>query len=386
MGKQNQIVVYAQPQKKKKKSGKKKKGQKQRMVQFITQKKPRRPQSRGVRSMSQALQQFQLAMRNPFSADALGVRVVDAVCYPTTVSHLRYKITCTTTAGGAFQAVLLPFLHANAILVAGTTSGNPGVYANNPSVSYAATAATLKSFFTCYRVAAWGVRVILTDSNQNAKGTYTLAPIMLSGNVPGENTLVYAAANTAALCSGFGVPVPTEAIASMPAAVAVNAQDMMTKGELVARGLCYNASAYDMKQISNTGVFWNAANTSWFAQGPHLWNGAAGVETETVETNGAGRADGQCAYLLSVANAPASTAEFQLEFIYHIEGVPQPSSGVVMTSTPSPAGSTSTMERVLSAMVSASEYFQMGTQIAERLGNLGTSMYQFNSRARYLLR
>ena len=174
--------------------------------------------------MAAAVRQFQIALRNPFSPEALGVRAIDAVCYPTTVSHLRFKQTCTTTAGGAFTAVLLPFLHANMILVSGTATGAPGTYAGNANISYAVSGATLKSFFSACRVVSWGVRVILTDSNQNAKGTYTVTPVLLGGYVPGENICTVAAFNTTAQCAAFGVPVPTEAIASMPSAVAVNAR------------------------------------------------------------------------------------------------------------------------------------------------------------------
>lgn len=336
--------------------------------------------------MGSAVKQFQLALRNPFSPDALGVRVVDAVCYPTTVSHMRFKVNCTTTATGTFQIALLPFLHANSILYAGTTTGNPGTYGLNTSVGYVTTGATLKTFFSCYRVAAWGVRVILTDSNQNAKGTYTMAPIMLAGNVPGENGLNgVAATGPAQLLSAFGCPAPVETIASMPGAVAVNAQDLMTRGELLARGLTYLPTAYNMKALNNTGVvFGGAGGDDVFIQGPGIWDTA--TKTTTLpEVNGMGQGDGQLAYLLSVANAPANTSEFQLEYIYHIEGVPQPSAGVVMTSVPSPAGSTSTIERVTAAMTSAGEYFAMGTQVLDRLGNLGTQMYRFRNRSRMLM-
>lgn len=357
-----------------------------RNVQFVTMpKKRKRPRNIGAgqKSMAGALRQFQLALKNPFSPDALGVRVVDAVCYPTTVSHLRFKTTCTTSAQGTFQCVLLPFLHANVIVTAGSLTGNPGTYVNNTVVGYAATAGTLRGFFTCYRVASWGVRIILTDSNQNAKGTYTVAPVLLSGPVPGESTLSVAAAGTTNILNAFAVPSPTETIASMPGAVAVNAQDLMTRGELVARGLTYLPNAYNMKQVSNTAQVWVGDQS--FTPGCGLWKAAGSLMTN-VETNDTNDARGQIAYLLSVANAPASTAEFQLEFIYHLEGVPQPSAGVVMTSTPSPAGSTSTIERVLSVMNSAGEYFEMGTQIADRLSTLGTQMYHFRNRGRMLLR
>lgn len=353
------------------------------MTMIALPKRKKRSKS-GTKPMGAALRQFQLALRDPFSPDALGVRVIDSVCYPTTVSHLRFKATCTTTATGTFQAVLLPFLHANSILAAGTMTGNPGVYAYNTSVSYVALPNALKTFYTSYRVVAWGVRIILTDSNQNARGTYTLAPVMLAGKVPGPAALGLTAANNAAIMAAFGVPTPSEAIASMPGAVAVNAQDLMTRGEMLARGLTYSPTAFDMKAVTNDGVVWSGG-TKHFHQSPAIWDSATSV-TSIVEQTTVNQGQGQLAYLLSVANAPASTAEFQLEFIYHIEGVPQPSSGVVMTSTPSPAGSTAVLERVLAAMTSAGDYFAMGTNVADRLGQLGTQMYRFRNAGRQLLR
>ncbi len=369
----NQVVVYTTPQNgpKNKKKKRAPRGPIRNLVVLRKPKKANRPRI----NASGAMRQFQLALRNPFSPDALGVRAIDAICYPTTVSHLRFKQTCTTTAGGAFQAVLLPFLHANMILAAGTTTGAPGVYGANTAVSYVTSGVTLKNSFTNLRVVAWGARIILTDSNLNAKGTYTLAPVMLGSVVPGESVLqTNAAANTAAICAAFGVPVPAETAASMPGAIAVNAQDLMAKGELLARGVMYNASAYDMKCVSGSSTAWNG--TLYCVPGQGLYN-TVGPSFTNVETNNLAEARGQIGYLLSVNNAPASTAEFQIEFIYHVEGIPQPSQGVVMTSTPSPSGSTNLIERVLATIHTAGDYFALGTGLMGKLGDLGTKMYQF---------
>jgi len=325
-------------------------------------------------SVSQAIRQYMYALRNPFSPDALGVRVVDSVCYPTTVSHMRYKVTCTTTATGTFQAVILPFLQASLILNAGTATGAPFVYAANPSIAYSTSASALKNTFTACRVVTWGCRIILTDSNQNAKGTYTVAPVLLGGYVPEESVLQVAAGTQAAIYSAFGVPTPSETVSAMPSAVAVNAQDLMANGELVMRGLMYSPTAYNMKPICNTGQAW--VGTTAFSQAGALFTNAGAVTTYA--TNYLGEASGQLAYVLSVANAPASTAEFQLEFVYHLEAVPQPQTSVVMTSTPSPAGSTSAVESVLSSLNSAGEYFAIGTNVANAAMSLGTRMYGFN--------
>lgn len=353
-------------------------------VQMIVQQKRAKPIP-GISGLAtdRAVRQFQMALRNPFSPDALGVRVIDSVCYPTTVSHLRFKVSCQTTAAGTFQAVILPFLHANMILNAGTTIGSPGVYPLNTAVSYAALQTDIRAFFSNYRIVTWGARVILTDANQTAKGVFTAAPVLLAGPVPGEDILGGAAATTTErILDAFSLPTPTEAIASMPGAVAVNAQDLMQRGELTMRGLAYSVTAYNMKSIrplSNWSV-----NTA-VGTVPYLVD-LANNDFQHFETSSAYSGDGQLGYLLSVSGAPPSTSEFSLEFIYHIEGVPRPTSSVVMTSTPSPAGGTSTVERVLAAMTSAGDYFAMGTSVLDRLGKLGTQMYTFRNRARLLMR
>lgn len=223
--------------------------------------------------------------------------------------------------------------------------------------------------------------MILTDANQTAKGVFTAAPFLMAGKVPGESTLAVAAQNNSAILQAFGAPTPTEAIASMPGAVAVNAQDLMQRGELTMRGLAYTTTAYNMKSIGGT-TSWTA--TAGFFQSGGLYSPPSSVTA--AEASSAYTADGQLGYLLSVSGAPASTAEFSLEFIYHLEGVPQPSSGMVMTSTPSPAGTTTTVERVLAAMNTAGEYFAMGTSVADKLGRLGTQMYRFTNQPRLLLR
>lgn len=371
----NQLVVYQrQPGKKK---GKRKA---RRPVPFVARprRKKQRPRPKRMNGAGSAIKQYQYALKYPFSPDALGARVVDAVCYPTTVSHIRYKTTCTTTATGTFQIVLLPFLHASSILVAGSTSGSPGAYANNTSVSYSILPTTLKNSFTSYRVVTWGVRVILTDSNLNARGTYTVAPILLGSNVPGVASLGVAASGVPAILNAFGVPTPSESIAGMPSAIAVNAQDLMANGELVMRGLVSAPTAYDMKVVTNDSGAWVGASA--FSSSGAIFTNAGAVTT--YETSNVNDARGQVAYLLSVANAPASTAEFQLEFIYHLEAVPQPATSIVMTSSPSPAGSTALIERVLAAMHTAGDYYAMGSNVARMVGSLGTRMYRFNDRRR----
>lgn len=336
-----------------------------------------------MQPLDKAVRQFQAALRNPFCPDALGVRVIDSVCYPTTVSHLRFKVACQTTATGTFQAVILPFLHANMILNAGTTTGSPGVYPLNSSVSYVALQTDLRNFFTTYRIVTWGARIILTDANQTAKGVYTAAPVLLAGPVPGEDILGGTGATTTdRILQAFSVPTPTEAIASMPGAVAVNAQDLMQRGELTMRGLAYSVTAYDMKSLRPDS---NWTVDTAVGTGPYLVD-LANTDFARFEVSSAYTGDGQLGYLLSVSGAPASTSEFSLEFIYHIEGVPKPSAGVVMTSTPSPAGGTSTVERVLAAMTSVGDYFAMGTSVLDRLGKLGTQMYSFRNRARLMMR
>ncbi len=379
--KANQVVLYrAKPTRKPKPRGMKKAV---RTVQFVTM--PKRKKKTGPRkmpSMAQAMRQYQIAIRNPFSPDALGVRVVDGVCYPTTVSHLRFKASVTTSATGTFQAVILPFLHAGMIVQAGSVTGMPNVYPVNTQIGYAISAGTLATFYTQCRVSSWGCRVILTDSNQNAKGTYTVAPVMLGGYVPGETVCTQGAASTTTILKAFGVPSPTETIASMPSAVAVNAQDLMTRGELVMRGLPYGPDAYNMKSVNNQGISW-AANQMFFPNSG-LWNAATGAVT-SIEQNTLNEANGQIGYLISVANAPADTQEFILEFIYHLEGIPLPTSGLVNTASPSPAGSTNTVERILSTLTSAGDYFAMGTSVAQGVAALGTKMYQFRQSTRMLL-
>jgi len=347
------------------------------MVQVV---RARAPRPRRVPYTDSAVRQYRLTLRNPFHPDAMGVRVVDSVCYPTTVSHLRFKVACTTTATGTFQAAILPFLQANMILNAGTATGNPGVYANNTSVSYVASLSTLKNLYSSFRVVAWGARVILTDANLTAKGVYTVAPVLLGGLVPGEQTLSVAATTTANIFANFNLPQPTELIASMPAAAAVNAQDLMQRGELLMRGIPYSVTAYNMK-IPLPNASWSA--TTGFTQGGGLYASATGTWPYVEQTN-ANSSDGLVGYLLSVSGAPASTSEFSIEFIYHIEGVPQPSSGLNMASSPSPAGTTMTVEKILSSMHTAGEYFALGTTVASALGGLGSKAYSLYGKRRNL--
>jgi len=183
----------------------------------------------------------------------------------------------------------------------------------------------------------------------------------------------------------IGAPLPDETIAALPAAVTFNAQDLMARGEVTMRGLPYSVSAYNMKVPVDESATWSG--TAYLAD-QFLFNSTGPALVNF--TNGQGllhNTSGMIGYCLSVNGAPASTAEFSLEFVYHLEGVPVGSSSAVATSTPSPAGSTTYVESIMTAMHSAQEYVGVGIQAGRALATAAALMgrYRQGSRNRPLI-
>ena len=79
----NQVVIYAPPSGRGSKKNKRKKSKtKVQTLAMVSIPRRRKPKTKTPRMLGgeTAVRQYMLAMRNPFSPDALGVRVVDSVC------------------------------------------------------------------------------------------------------------------------------------------------------------------------------------------------------------------------------------------------------------------------------------------------------------------
>lgn len=312
---------------------------------------------------SELVARFARALRYPFSPDTIGIRVPDAICYPTNTAHIRVKCACTTDSSGVWAGLILPLPTLSVINNSGSIAGVNG-YTANSTVGGVSTPTNLSAQFLTYRVVSWGFRIILNDTNTNAKGIYSLAPFFMPANMPGAAILNNSASTGPSYIETVcGLPIPGTAVAQMPSNVALNAQDLLARGEVVARGVPYLPTAYNMRTTNadSYGTNWNmnkALGEQFIAD---VSAATATIGQSVISRAEEHRTDGMIGYVLYANGLPVSTQEFTLEYVYHLEGTPVFTNAVVPTAVPSPPGSTTLVETAIKAVHKAGDFFAQGT-------------------------
>ncbi len=336
--------------KKKAKKGKAKRMSKKGRTRYI------RPGPGVLTAAAQAT--FKTSLLYPFSPDAVGTRVMDAVCYPTATYKVRTALSCTTTAQGTFGAIFLPFPTFNTVVRYGTMSGQTP-YTQNTGCGYILTGTALAAQMSMYRVVSYGIRILLADTNTNSKGTFVLAPFMISNLIPSPYILENSP--TTNITGLLGTSETTTSLRNMPAAVTFTTQDLLARGDVVVRGVPYLVTAYNMRNTQDSDTTYNAGKLF----GDHSVLKTADHTVDLVGRSEIHSGNGWMGWRLYCDGMPANTNEFTVEYIAHLEGVPATASGLIPNSTPSPAGSTSATEAVISAIHKASDYVRQGASALE---------------------
>lgn len=349
MTKINTMSMVVRPKNRKSQQKKKKGGRKTRALTLArTRGNPRR--------MDSEKQHFYRALVNPFSPEAVGARVCDAFPMPTATYHLRGSLSATTTTAGDFKIVILPSPCLTYILgdgTFGTVTGGTS-FTQNPKAGYLATPSTISNILAEYRVVAWGIRLIAKDTAFNAKGKIAIAVVPTTNNAPSWNTCeTITATNTTVIAeyccgldlSGYSGP---NSILGLPGVQVYSAQDLL-HGEVRVNGLPSHVEFYAFKGTADR------TNHPW-ASGIYLADEVVTSATSLVNATAAGRKDisslrGGSAIVIWAAGMPASSQEFDIELVYHLEGVPNTGSStgaqLVPSSTKSIFGDTVSVEKLL---------------------------------------
>jgi len=227
-------------------------------------------------------------------------------------------------------------------------------FTQNPNVYYATTPSNLSSHLTEFRVVSWGIRLLAKDTAFAAKGKYTIAIVPTSRNAPSFNTLNTVTASTIGVAteylSGVNILV-NDAIINLPTARTFSAQDLL-RNEVQVCGLPYHNSFYEFKGVQDR------VSLPWAAGQVLADEGVFNNTTGLVNATAGGRKDpsslagGSC-ILIAVSGAPASAQEFDIEYIYHLEGTPPTgpanTTAIVPSSMRVTNGSTALVESVVSA-------------------------------------
>lgn len=304
-------------------------------------------------SNSSDAKQFRTAMLNPFSPMAIGARVTDAFSMPSVTYHIRSSFSCSSDASGNFVGVFLPSPCLTFILGSGSAVGGTS-FSQNAAARYLQSPTGMYAAFQEYRTVSWGLRILAKDTALASKGKITIAVVPTSRNAPSWNTLeTVTAANLDTIslyCCGLGVSQPATFV-NHPSSRVLSMQDLLRR-EVQVCGVPFHNSYYEYKGTQDR------VNLAWNAGQVLADEGVFNNTTGLVNATSAGRKDvaslaGGSAIAIYLNGAPATSNEFDVELIYHLEGTPTVQNttfgALVPSSMRSTTGSTSLVEAVMTA-------------------------------------
>ncbi len=285
---------------------------------------------------------------------AIGARVPDSYQVATVTHHNRGSITVTSTVGGEVSMLLLPSpcltMHTNAAGVPGLTA-----FTQNTSTYYSNTPAQIAAVLTEYRVVACGFRLISKDTATNTKGKVYVARVPTTSNAPSWNTLntVTAASPDVIAVYLAGVTTTTPSLVmNMPGVRVFNMQDLL-RGEVILSAVPTHESFYRFKGTFDRSVVgWNVgqvlADEGVFNSTTGLVNATAGGRKDVAAI------DGGCAFWIWGTGLPGTSNAFDIEYVYHLEGVPNAAgTNLIPSAQRITTGTTTLVEQALSAASAA---------------------------------
>jgi len=311
--------------------------------------KPRVQGLRVTTETSADAKQFNIALHNPFHPNAVGARVPDAYQIATVTHHTRGAIQVVSNASGVASLLLLPSPCLTA--VTDTTTGVSGLtaFAQNSTSYYRNDPTGLSNVLTEYRTVACGFRLVAKDTATNTKGKVYVARVPTTANAPSWNTLQTVTASSPDVVATYtaGVTITTASnVMNLPGVRVFSMQDLL-RGEVVLSAVPSHQDFYTFKGTMDRSVLpWNTgvvlADEGVFNNTTGLVNATAGGRKDVASLRGGS------AFLIYASGLPATSNPFDVEFVFHTEGVPNNAgSTLVPSSQRVTQGSTSAVEKMI---------------------------------------
>lgn len=299
------------------------------------------------RSISESQAAYRVAIRNPFSPAAIGARVPDSYSYPTVCYHINATLQCTPVSGN-FEIMLLPSPCFSYIVGAGTYSGLPAFSANT-TAGYTVSPTIMATYLTTFRVVAWGVRIILKDTQTNTKGRFYCATVptprsgvtwgILNANSAGGQVNI--SSGTVGYVVGTATPAGVQSLSSC---TMFSTQDMLQTGSRAIAVSPSHVSQYEFRGVQD-GVTWGTLGV-----GDAVAVNSSGVVLTDGMHDPVNLAGG--AAVIVFGSGMETGNVFDLDLVYHLEGTPAvQNNGAGTTFAPSAqdvvVGDTNTTEKEL---------------------------------------
>jgi len=263
-----------------------------------------------------------MAIRDPFHERALGCRVPDAYSFPTVCYSLKSTISIIAPAGGTVELAFLPspcFSVISATVPA--ISGGFVPFAANANAGYLTTPAKIAQFMTNFRIVAWGIRVVLKDTQTLSKGRFYVA--MIPAQRSGATAAFYngsAAASVPAFAAntiGYALGTNGTAIQGFSTCQSFTVQDVLQTGSRIMSVSPSHAAQYEFRTtVDANSVNWNPTSNPLDAGGfSNVGAVNFGGYHDPVSLAGG-------AVILIYASGLETGNVFDIDLVYHLEGTP----------------------------------------------------------------
>jgi hypothetical protein len=321
-------------------------------------------------------------LADPFDPRCFGVRVPDSYSLPTITYHVRTTYTITSNSSGVVELAFMPNPMLSFIIGQGTATGVTPFTANT-GVAYVAAPSSMFPQLLSYRVVGWGAKLIAKDTAFAEKGRLYSVVIPNTGTQPAFDTLSQETATNTQIISeyliGYQLGTATPSVLQNYATCqSFSLQDLLAYGSMVNSISPSHSDQFRFRGTADPSSLspWSATNNV-FQEGT---NTIAGTQITSSGMIDATNLSGTNTLILYASGLPASSNEFDVDIIMHIEGTPNlnyNTSPFVPSGMDAAPGSTTTLETVLARAKPITDVFRAGVRLA--MNNLGTTAVQFGA-------
>lgn len=299
--------------------------------------------------LSHSARRYLLCLKDPFHPDAYGARVPDGYAFPTITYCLRDNISFTTSPNGDFTTILACHPYLTSICIAGMADIGTN-YTVVPQVSHMASTDSMDTLFSSWRVVGGGYRFMNLQPMLSGTGRLAIAPVvggnqrLISVGLLENASSSWPANNVTNSLFGFAISYADNPV-YMPGSRVISTTDFF-HGNLQLAHHPITPTAVNFNTTPTKSPLSGALGVTETAMGPVVSGDMAPQVYD--DLNSLIDVNGMPAWYIHANGYPADTRVFQVEVVIHLEGVPNPASGLRPTAIEVGKGSQSLLQNMLS--------------------------------------
>jgi len=274
--------------------------------------------------VSSSLAKYRAALLDPFDKLAYDARVVDQFSAPTATYFIKQSLTLSSDANGEMDLVITPNLVTMGLSPRGSITGGGATWTFNTGTAGVANGlayvdvSDLASKLTNYRIVGYGVRLTSVASMTNVSGKVFAATLPVSSwavlatiSPDGVAQIADGTRTVGNILKAYGIPnasskVSISAIPQLNGSI-VESSLATAQGSLQIRPKLIDAEAFTFRNC-------NITTAPGYNIAPQASGNIYSSDTSIF------RISGFESVVLGASGLPASTALFDVELVYHLEG------------------------------------------------------------------